>query len=145
MKWHNRWMELAHTVASWSKDNSRQVGCVIIGERQTVVSLGWNGLPRGLNDDIEERNTKPAKHLWTEHAERNAIFNAAANGQPLTGCMLYTTLHPCADCARAIIQSGINRLYCPPADMDSSWADHFHVAFRMLIEAGVEVTCLELS
>lgn len=140
--WQNRWMELARLVATWSKDDSRKVGCVIIDDRQAVVSLGWNGLPRGVDDDPElaERHERPGKYMWYEHAERNAVYNAASQGQKVSGCTAYVTLFPCADCARALIQAGISEVICPEPHADSKWGDHFKVAKTMLGEALVEVS-----
>jgi dCMP deaminase len=79
-EWNERWMSLAMMVASWSKDRSRGTGAVIVDGRNVLVSLGWNGFPRGVNDDVDARHERPAKYRWTEYAERNAIYNAAANG-----------------------------------------------------------------
>ncbi len=127
MSWDARWIELVRLVASWSKDRSTKTGCVIVDSRNVLVSIGWNGFPRGVLDELEERHERPAKYDLTEHAERNAIYNAAAKGNALAGCRLYVNWFPCAECARAIIQSGITHLVCGPSK-------------TMLREAGVEVT-----
>lgn len=103
-------MDLASLVSSWSKDRNRQVGAVIVDHRNVVVSLGWNGFPRGVDDGIDCRHDRPNKYFWTEHAERNAIYNAASTGHRLMDCRIYTTLFPCAECGRAIIQSGIKEV-----------------------------------
>jgi dCMP deaminase len=120
MSWDNRWMDMAKLVAGWSKDRSRSCGAVIVDSRNVLVSIGWNGFPRGINDDVDVRHERPAKYLWTEHAERNAIFNAAANGHPTKDCVMYLPWYPCADCARAIIQSGISEIIC----IEPDWDDH---------------------
>src|SRR2546421_12647437 len=70
--WDGRFMELARHVGTWSKDRSRQVGCVVVGPDNSVRAIGFNGFPRGLDDENEHRHQRPAKYLWTEHAERNA-------------------------------------------------------------------------
>ena len=75
----DRFMNLAY-VAEWSKDRSTKVGCVVIGPDREVRSMGYNGFPRGINDEIERRHARPDK--YTEHAERNAIYNAARVGVP---------------------------------------------------------------
>src|SRR5437660_184888 len=108
--WDQRFMELAGFVAGWSKDRSRQVGCVIVAPDNSLRSIGFNGFPRGLNDDHDHRHERPAKYFWTEHAERNAIYAAARNGIPLAGCRMYLPWFPCVDCARAIVQAGIAEL-----------------------------------
>ena len=112
MIWDNRFMELAEFVSQWSKDRSRKVGAAIVDSRNTIVSMGWNGMPRGVNDDVEERHARPAKYLFAAHAEANAIFNAAAIGTSTLGCTMYVTLFPCDKCAMAIIQSGIAKVVC---------------------------------
>jgi len=135
--WDKKFKGLAEHVAQWSKDRSVKVGAVIADTRNTVVSIGYNGFPRGVDDDVEERHERPAKYKWTEHAERNAIYNA---GQSLVGCSMYLTWFPCADCARAIAQSGINTLVCNEPDLnDPTWGEDFKIVLEMFCETGVTV------
>lgn len=142
--WHNRWMDTARLISSWSKDRSRKCGAVIVDGRQNQLSSGWNGFPRGIRDDVEARHERPAKYTWTEHAERNAIYNAAAAGTRLLGATMYVTWFPCSDCARAIIQSGIKRLVCIKFDVaDPKWGADFLVAKEMLEEAEIFVQFIE--
>lgn len=138
MSWDDRWMSVAKLVATWSKDRSRKCGAVIVDARNVLVSIGWNGFPRGIQDDVDARHERPAKYQWTEHAERNAIYNAAANGHPTKGCSMYLPWYPCADRARAIIQSGIANIICIEPDWkDPVWASDFGVVRFMLEEAGI--------
>jgi len=138
--WDKRFMELAHHISTWSKDKSRQVGAVIISDEKRVVSMGYNGFPSGINDTIEERHTRPAKYKWTEHAERNAIYNAGKYGAILKDTIMYVTLFPCTDCARAIIQAGVKKLITTePNFYDSKYGEDFRVSKEMLNEAGVEI------
>lgn len=140
MSWDSRFMDLARFVSEWSKDRSTKVGAVVVDSRHHVRALGWNGFPRGLDDEIEERHGRPAKYQWTEHAERNAIYNAAAAGVPLAGCTIYIPWFPCCDCARAIIQAGVAEIVCMPPDLgDERWGADFRVVTVMLEEAGVVV------
>lgn len=140
MNWDKRWMDMANLVASWSKDRSRTCGAVIVDDRNVLVSVGWNGFPRGIDDDVDARHERPAKYKWTEHAERNAIFNAAANGYATKGCSMYLTWYPCASCVRAIIQSGINEIVCREPDWnDGTWAADFAIVREMLTEVSVDV------
>jgi len=142
--WDNRWVELAHTVANWSKDRSTKVGAVIVDEREVLVSLGWNGFPRGIDDNVEERHERPIKYKWTEHAERNSLYNAAANGSSTLNCRIYTTLFPCSDCCRGIIQSGIKKVISPKPDFDDErWGEDFKIALSMLREADIDVELYE--
>jgi dCMP deaminase len=135
--WDERFMMLADHVSSWSKDLSTQVGAVIVGSRKRVVSLGYSGFPRGVRDYVDKRHERPAKYLWTEHAERNAIYNAA---ESLVGCTLYVPWYPCMDCARAIVQSGIVELVAIEPDWDDTiWGVHFDAARELFDEVGVRV------
>lgn len=132
-KWITRWLDLADLVASWSEDPSTKVGAVVIDDRQNVLTLGWNGFPRGVASSAG-RMKKPVKYDFFEHAERNAIYNASAVGIPLVGSTLYITLSPCRDCARAIIQAGIKEVYLRPTDNREDES-----ALKMLEEAGIPV------
>jgi len=144
MSWDSRWMSMASLVATWSKDRSRQTGAVIVDERNVLVSIGWNGFPRGVDDDIDERHQRPIKYSWTEHAERNALYNACANGHPTKGCKLYLPWYPCADCARAIIQSGITEVICIEPDWnDEIWGKDFLVVKEMFFESQIKTRFLE--
>ena len=61
MSWDSRWMDMARLVGSWSKDRSRKCGAVIVDSRNVLVSIGWNGFPRGINDDVDARHERPTK------------------------------------------------------------------------------------
>lgn len=138
MSWDERWMDLAQLVASWSKDRSRKVGAVIVDARNVLIAVGWNGFPRGLDDDTPLRHERPAKYQWTEHAERNAVYNAAAKGISTAGCRMYLPWYPCADCARAVIQAGITDLIGVEPDWnDPKWAPDFAMVREMLAEGGI--------
>jgi len=113
MNWDEYFFEMISLIAKKSKDPSSKIGCVIVGPDNEVRSTGYNGFPRGIKDDIEEvpeRYERPAKYDWTEHSERNAVYNAARVGIPLAGCKIYLDWIPCPDCASAIIQSGIKEV-----------------------------------
>jgi dCMP deaminase len=142
--WDNRWLELCNLISTWSKDRSTKFGCVIVNSRQSVLSLGWNGFPRDINDKIESRHERPTKYLWTEHAERNAIYNAASTGNILLGSTLYVNGIPCADCARAIIQSGIVKVIMIDKFIPT-YLESQNTALQMLAEAYVETHILKGS
>lgn len=139
--WDSRWMAMATAVAGWSKDRSRGVGAVIIGDANQILATGYNGFPRGVDDNVEARHERPAKYVWTEHAERNAIYNAARTGVALAGSTMYLPWFPCADCARAIVQSGVALLVAvePVLGNEPKWDDDFRVARELLGEAGVAI------
>mgnify|MGYP001551417722 CR=1 FL=1 len=143
-KWDTYFLELAKAVSTKSKDRSTKVGCVITRSDHSVISSGYNGLPRGVSDDVSSRLERPEKYLWTEHAERNGIYSAAKAGVSVDGATLYSTLCPCCDCARAVIQSGIIRVVTHkdiPETMKSShrWAESFKVTEMMFEEAKVRL------
>lgn len=138
--WDKRWMDTAIQKGSWSKDRSRKIGSVIVGYDNVEVSNGWNGFPRKVNDDIEERHQRPAKYLWSEHSERNALYNAARKGRATDGCRIFQTMYPCSACARGIIQSGIVEIVTVEPDWnDETYAEDWAVSREMLEEAGVTV------
>lgn len=139
--WDQRWMKIALDVADWSKDTSTHVGAVIVGPDNAVRSLGYNGFPRGVNDDVEERYERPLKYMWTEHAERNAIYNSSLMGLSLKGCTMYLNGNhgfPCSDCARAIIQCGIVQLVGLAPDFTNvKYGEEYQNTILMFQEAGV--------
>ncbi len=138
--WDNRFIELAVRIGEWSKDESRKVGCVIVGPSNEIRSTGYNGFPRGAKDHLSERHERPAKYKWTEHAERNAIYNAARIGMALDGCRMYLPWFPCMDCARAIVQAGIVELIAVEPDFsDPRWGGDFTDVPHLLDEGGVKV------
>lgn len=141
LKRRDAWfMELAALTALRSKDRSTKVGAVIVSPDKGVQVLGYNGFPRNIADDRNARHERPVKYEWTEHAERNAIYNAARNGFPTRACTMYSTLCPCVDCARAIIQAGILRIVCPAPDFNHpTFGQSFVTATEMLREARVQL------
>lgn len=144
--WDSRWMALAQLVATWSKDRGRKVGAVIVGPDNEVRSTGFNGIPRGVDDDVEERHDAASgeKYLWVSHAERNAIYNAALLGVSTKGCTIYVPWYPCIDCAKAIVQSGIGRIVCFEPDLaDSNWGKDFEKSLIILGEGNVVTKLVE--
>ena len=140
--WNDYFMGLAHLSAMRSKDPSTQVGAVIVDERKRVVSIGYNGMPYGCDDDEfaweREGQFLDTKYPYVVHAELNAILNAP---RPVIGCTIYVSLFPCNECAKAIIQSGIKRIVYEDdkyADTDATKASK-----RMLLSAGVELIQLD--
>jgi dCMP deaminase len=103
-KWDRRFMELALHVAQWSKDPSTKVGAVIVRPDRRIVSIGYNGFPSGVCDHEERYAERAVKYKFVSHAERNALDNVS---QDVKGCTLYSTLQPCPECAKSIIQKGI--------------------------------------
>jgi dCMP deaminase len=113
MKWTDYFLNLAENVKLKSKDNSTQIGAVIVGEDNEVLSTGYNSFPRGLDDNLQERQERPEKYFWMVHAELNAILNAARVGTKLKNSTIYITSGiPCVDCAKSIVNAGIKTVYC---------------------------------
>ena len=142
--WDKKFKDLAELIASWSKDRSHKVGAVVVNKRNSELSHGYNGFPRGIDDTIDKRHERPDKYYWTEHAERNAFYHAAYEGISLRDGTIYVTLFPCADCARGIIQCGIDRVVAPRPNFDHhQYGESFKVSVEMLDEAGVKVEYVE--
>lgn len=142
-KWHNRFMEVAELVSTWSKDNSTKTGAIVVGPDREIRATGYNGFVRGVDDNKPERLERPTKYDFFEHAERNAIYNACLTGTSLKGCVMYATHAPCTDCARAIIQSGIKIVVTHEIIIDkntpnNTWRDKLIFSREMFEEAGVE-------
>ena len=141
-QWDTRFLDLAQLVASWSEDKSRKVGAVIVGEANQILATGYNGLPRGVSADHSKRHSSDddEKYFWYEHAERNAIFNAARSGVRLEGATIYSTLFPCAECSRAIIQSGLQVLKTNKIPInDATYRRSFEVSKQLLTEGGIRI------
>lgn len=138
--WNKRFIALADHVATWSKDESTKVGAVIVGPDREVRSMGYNGQVRGADDTDPVRTQRPTKYRHFEHAERNAIFNAARAGICTTGCSIYCTLHPCMDCARAIVQSGIHSVVTRKPDLTlPTWGEQFVEVQALMHETNVRL------
>ncbi len=135
--WDEHFMDMAILVAQRSKDPSTKVGCVVVSEDKIVVATGYNGLPRGVQDR-SERMERPAKYLWTSHAEENAVAQSARVGAKLKGGTAFVTHHPCSRCARSLIQAGVTRVVIG-SGTTSMPDEEFEVAAIMFKEAGVNV------
>lgn len=142
--WDLKFMELADHVAQWSKDRSTKVGAVIVSDGNPI-SMGYNGFPRGVDDDIEERHERPLKYDWVLHAEENAIINAARQGNRTMGTDMYVNWFPCSKCAGQIVNAGIKRLFCDKEpDFDNvTFGAGFRLALQKLNEGGVKIIYMD--
>ncbi len=130
--WDNRFLAMALTVSQWSKDPDHQVGAVIVDKLNRVISVGYNGPPRGVVDIGLEEKTKVLRSI---HAELNAVLNSNIG---IEGCTLYVyPFSPCAQCAAAIIQKGISRIVYKTDTQLRTWKASQMEAFRMLDEVGI--------
>lgn len=142
-KWDRRFISLAQVVASWSKDPSTKTGAVITDDKGRIISVGYNGFARGVEDSEERYSNREIKYKMIVHCERNAILFA---GRPLDGCTLYTVpFQSCSVCAAMVIQAGITRCVAPvmPEHLKERWAEDMALAAKMFKEAGVELVLLE--
>jgi len=147
MNWDKYFLNIAEAVKLKSKDQSTQIGAVIVSDGKEIVSTGYNSFPRGIDDFVTERQERPEKYFWMEHAERNAIYNAARGGNTTKNTTMYLTCGiPCTDCARAIISSGIKEIYCKKEDTTKNrqfWDEHAKRSLVMFEESGVIVNYYE--
>ena len=142
LSWDEYFMGLAHLSALRSKDPNTQVGAAIVDENHRVVSVGYNGFPKGCSDDVfpweREGSVLHTKYVYVVHAELNAILNSPRS---VSGCTIYVSLFPCNECAKAIIQSGIRRIVY---ESDKYADSETTIASKTMLEAaGVEMVRIE--
>lgn len=138
-KWDKWFLGLAQYVSTASKDPSTKVGAVVIDPLNRVVSVGYNGFPRGVTDSAERYDNRDLKQKIVVHAEINAMTFAQRS---LAGCTLYTwPFGCCARCAVQVIQNGIKRVVSQviPCHLNDRWGDDVLLAESLFSEAGVEV------
>ena len=137
-------MGVALLSAMRSKDPNTQVGACIVNDDNRIVSVGYNGFPRGCSDEDfpwerKADNQNDTKYPFVCHAELNAILNS--NGIGVKGSRIYVALFPCNECAKAIIQAGIKEIiYISDKYYDT---DNNRASRRMLAAAGVKLTKFE--
>ena len=112
LSWEEYFMGIAILSSQRSKDPSSQVGACIVNSNNKIISTGYNGAPIGFDDDLDmkwerEGSFADTKYAYVCHSELNAILNARSS---VCGCILYVTLFPCNECAKAIIQAGIKEV-----------------------------------
>ena len=138
ISWDEYFMGIALLAARRSKDPSTQVGACIVSRDNIIISTGYNGMPKGCSDDEFpwEREGADTKYPYVVHAELNAILNA--NGRDLRDSRIYVALFPCNECAKAIIQSGVQEVIY----LSDKYADTMGnlASKRMLDAAGVRYT-----
>jgi dCMP deaminase len=143
-KWDKRFIELARHIATWSKDPSTKCGSVIVDRENRVISVGYNGFARGVNDSAERYDDRPLKYKMVVHSERNAILFAKRD---IEGCTIYNwPFKACSTCASMVIQAGIKRVVSPPVPqyLVERWGEDMDVlATQMFNEAGVEVVIID--
>ena len=145
LSWDEYFMGVAMLSGMRSKDPNTQVGACIVSEDNKILSMGYNGLPKGCSDDefpwVREGAPLENKYFYTTHSELNAILNY--RGGSLEGAKMYVSLFPCNECAKAIIQCGIKKVIYG----DDKYGDTSSVkaSKRMMAAAGVEYIPYEKS
>ncbi|MBR5508546.1 MAG: dCMP deaminase family protein [Lachnospiraceae bacterium] len=140
ISWDEYFMGIAYLSAMRSKDPNTQVGACIVSRENKILSMGYNGFPKGCSDDEfpwnRDGDVYDSKYAYVTHSELNAILNY--RGGSLEGTKLYVTLFPCNECAKAIIQAGITEVVFAEDKYRETQANM--VSRRMLKTAGVQMT-----
>jgi dCMP deaminase len=144
LPWQKRFMKVAFEVASWSKDPKTKVGCVITDDQNRILSIGYNGFPRGIVDSPERYADKELKLALVQHAERNAMMNSNSS---LVGSTAYSTLCPCTQCMGGLIQAGVVRVVTPflSEERMKNHKENYDLMRQMCFEARIEVVHYSLK
>ncbi len=138
ISWDECLMRMAHTISERSKDPSTQAGAVIATSNHVIVGIGYNGFPRGVDNETfpweREGSLEDTKYAYVCHAEENAIYNSNSK---TADCKIYCTLFPCNECAKTIIQNGITEVIYDSDKYSDQPA--FIASKRMLTAAGVKL------
>ena len=153
-KWHEFFLRLAFFWGQRSCETSSKNGCVVASEDHVQLSQGYVGMPRGIETNERRLNERPYKYFWHEHAERNAINNAARNGVSLLDSTFYVTGHPCASCARGIVSVGAKLVVIPEQgyftdrtqdEPESDWAPALLVAQEIFSEVDIAILSIDIG
>jgi dCMP deaminase len=142
-------LNVAEQIKPMSKDAKTQIAVLILDTEYTIRSVGYNSFPRGIDDSRPERQERPEKYFWFEHAERNSIYNAARTHADIRNSwMLLTCGMPCTDCARGIIQAGLEGIIMKEKSNSKTttqtiWEEHALRSEQMFAEAGIKIVYLE--
>ena len=154
LKWDLRFLDLAKFISKWSRDPSTQTGAVIVDSDNRIVSVGYNGFPKGVDDSEERYNNRELKYKIIVHCERNALLFA---NRSCKNCTLYTfPFMSCAVCASMVIQSGIKRCVAPAnfsfipknepnatEPLKNRWKEEVDLATQLFKEARVELVLIK--
>lgn len=133
-----------HQADLFSKDPNTQVCSLFLApESLNVLTSGVNGFPRKVIE-TEKRWERPAKYARVSHSEINGICNAARHGISLDNSICVVTMYPCRDCAKALIQVGVNTIITKkPNFTDEKWGEHFKISSEMFEEVGMKMIFIE--
>ena len=137
-KWDVRFLELAKFISRWSKDPSTKCGAVIVRPNRTVVSIGFNGFPRKIDDNEKLLEDREYKYAIVIHAEENALLHTR---EDVAGCTIYTwPVPPCPRCASKIIQTSIARVVSAITDRETCAGMEIEIGRSLFKQAGIELT-----
>lgn len=142
-KWDFRFMRIAKEVSTWSRDPSTKIGAVAVKDK-VILSTGYNGFPRGINDDERYLN-RDIKYNLVVHAEMNCIYNAALIGAKLNEADIYVYgLPTCIECAKGIAQIGIKKVFvCYPEKIGNKWIESEQKSIDLYNECGIKYIKME--
>ena len=144
MNWDEYFINLCNVIKDKSKDESTQIGSIIVGSDNQIISSGYNSFPRGIDVSIKERQERPEKYYWFSHSDTNAIINCALNGVSTKGSRIYMSYGiPCPDCARNIINAGITEVICRKdqsvMNNPAKWEEMAKRSKEMFDEVGIKL------
>ena len=137
--WDERFLKVAREVGTWSKDSTK-IGAIVVDNNKRILSQGYNGFPRGIEDSQRRLKDRETKLKYIVHAEMNCIYNACHHGVSLEGGTLYVSGLPCcSDCAKGVIQSGIKLVIMefPRKLLEGPWGESWKLSKSMFDEANI--------
>lgn len=143
IKWHLRFLKIAKEVSEWSKDPSTKCGAVIVDNKRRIISTGYNGFPRGINDSDDRLFNRDLKYRMTVHSEVNAIISAKTD---IKGFTIYSyPIPPCERCAVELIQAGISTVVSikMSEDIRSRWEQSVGLSRELFDE--VDINYIEID
>jgi len=145
-KWDIRFLKLAREVSTWSKDPSTKIGAVIVNDDKRVLSTGYNGFPKGIDDSKERLNDRELKYQFVVHAEMNAIYNATRSGVALKDGTLYCWGLPvCSKCSLGVISAGIKRVVMVRKEIPERWEKETKISLDNFNEAGICTSFVDIK
>lgn len=137
-KWINRWLDEAKHKSLWSKDPSKKIGAVAVGKHNQILSIGYNGFPRGIADTDDRYNNRETKYKYVVHSEQNLIYNACLTGVSLEGSSVFVYGLPiCGECMKGLIQVGVKEIYSI-GEVDDRWEESTEFAKSLAKEACIK-------
>jgi dCMP deaminase len=138
MQRYLKFIPMLDAIASMSKDPSTKVGALAFDTNMNIISTGYNGFPRGVVDVAGRYDDRELKYKLISHAEQNLVAQAAYAGKSLKdSTLMVSSLYPCSNCAKSIIQSGVKVIISPPPDTNPRWQEESLISQLMFKESGI--------